>query len=266
MSRRFAANLGFLWTELPLPERIGRAAAAGFDAVELHDDAQRAPLEATRAALRETGLPLLGINARMGDTQGRAALAGEEAGARADTEEALETALALGGTAIHVLGGRTEPDEAAWSRYAAALAHACERAAPHGLTILVEPLCAEAAPGYVLGGLGPAAALLRRVGAPNLKIMFDLYHMAREAGPVERAFARHADLVGHVQIADPATRAEPRIDGPPDRAMPALLAALEAAGHDGTYGAEYRPAGAVEDGLEWLAALRDGPDGHDRPG
>ena len=33
---RFSANLGFLWRELPLVERIRRAKAAGFDAVEFH--------------------------------------------------------------------------------------------------------------------------------------------------------------------------------------------------------------------------------------
>jgi hydroxypyruvate isomerase len=33
---RFSANLGFLWTELPLPAAIMAAAKAGFDAVECH--------------------------------------------------------------------------------------------------------------------------------------------------------------------------------------------------------------------------------------
>ncbi|EIM73861.1 hydroxypyruvate isomerase [Nitratireductor aquibiodomus RA22] len=31
---RFSANLGFLWTELALPDAVRRAHAAGFDAVE----------------------------------------------------------------------------------------------------------------------------------------------------------------------------------------------------------------------------------------
>jgi hydroxypyruvate isomerase len=33
---RFSANLGFLWSQLPLLERIERAAASQFTAVELH--------------------------------------------------------------------------------------------------------------------------------------------------------------------------------------------------------------------------------------
>ena len=32
---RFSANLGFLWSTLPLLERIERAAASGFKAIEL---------------------------------------------------------------------------------------------------------------------------------------------------------------------------------------------------------------------------------------
>ena len=33
---KFSANLGFLWKDLPLPERILAAKQAGFDYVECH--------------------------------------------------------------------------------------------------------------------------------------------------------------------------------------------------------------------------------------
>jgi hydroxypyruvate isomerase len=33
---KFSANLGFLWSDLPLPAAIHAAKAAGFDAVECH--------------------------------------------------------------------------------------------------------------------------------------------------------------------------------------------------------------------------------------
>ncbi|MEN8934506.1 MAG: isomerase, partial [Planktotalea arctica] len=33
---KFSANLGFLWSELSLPDAIRAAKAAGFDAVECH--------------------------------------------------------------------------------------------------------------------------------------------------------------------------------------------------------------------------------------
>ena len=74
MTYRFSANTGFLWKERPFLERIARAGACGFDAVEFHDEAQREGLDDVRAALRDAGLPVIGINTAMGETAGCAAI------------------------------------------------------------------------------------------------------------------------------------------------------------------------------------------------
>jgi len=58
---QFSANLGFLWAELPLPDAIRAAKAAGFDAVEMHWP-YATPVAEVQAALQETGLPVLGLN------------------------------------------------------------------------------------------------------------------------------------------------------------------------------------------------------------
>ena len=63
---RFSANLGFLWGELPLLERIERAAAAGFLAIELHWPYETSA-QAVRDACARHGLELLGINTPVGD-------------------------------------------------------------------------------------------------------------------------------------------------------------------------------------------------------
>ena len=91
---RFSANTGFLYKELPFLDRIRAAAAAGFDAVEFHDEAQGADPGALAAALAETGLPVLGLNVRMGETSGCAAIPGAEAQARADIDAAARVAEA----------------------------------------------------------------------------------------------------------------------------------------------------------------------------
>ena len=51
---RFAANLGYLFTELPLIERFGAAAAAGFKAVELQFPYDQAA-KSVRAEIDATG-------------------------------------------------------------------------------------------------------------------------------------------------------------------------------------------------------------------
>ena len=86
---RFSANTGFLYKDLPFLDRIRAAAAAGFDAVEFHDEAQGADPAALAAALAETGLPVCGLNVRMGETSGCAAIPGAEAQARADIDAAV---------------------------------------------------------------------------------------------------------------------------------------------------------------------------------
>ena len=58
---RFAANLGHLFTERPLIERFGAAAAAGFTAVELQFPYDVAP-SAVKAELVKHGLTQLGVN------------------------------------------------------------------------------------------------------------------------------------------------------------------------------------------------------------
>ena len=105
---RFSANTGFLYKELPFLDRIRAAAAAGFDAVEFHDEAQGADPAALAAALAETGLPVCGLNVRMGETSGCAAIPGAEAQARADIDAAAAVAEATGAGAIHVLSGKAE--------------------------------------------------------------------------------------------------------------------------------------------------------------
>ena len=88
---RFSANLGFLWPELSLPDAIRRAYGAGFEAVEFHWPFA-VPVEEVRAALTETGLPLLGLNTRKGDQDGDfglAALSGRKEEARAAIDEAI---------------------------------------------------------------------------------------------------------------------------------------------------------------------------------
>ena len=251
---RFSANTGFLFKDRPFLERIGAAAAAGFDAVEFHDEWRHESLDDVRAALGEAGLPLLGLNTAMGETAGRAANPAQAAEARADIEEAVEAAAALGGTAVHVLAGKVEPSEEAMATYCASLAHACARAAGKGLTVLIEPLSRAAMPVYPLRDAAGAAAVIEAVGAPNLRIMFDLFHVHAEGDGILATCRAHAERIGHVQIADPETRAEPRTDGP--HAIGPLLRAIRAAGYAGAFGCEYRPEAGVEAGLGWREGLR----------
>ncbi|ORE95164.1 TIM barrel protein [Aurantimonas sp. 22II-16-19i] len=249
---RLSANLGFLWTELPLADAIRRAKAAGFDAVECHWPYESDPL-AVRAALEETGLPMLGINTRRGRTgidNGLAAVPGREAEARAAIDEAFAYGARIGAGRVHVMAGNAFGIDGARETFEANLAYACDIAALNAMGVLIEPLNHRDAPGYFLVDLALAADIAGRLARPELSLMFDCYHLQITGGDLLERFRAHRRIVGHVQIAAVPSRAEP--DGG-EVAYERLLPMLEAAGYEGYVGAEYRPATTTEAGLGWMA-------------
>jgi 2-dehydrotetronate isomerase len=254
---RFSANLGFLWTELPLFEAVRRAKAAGFDAVEFHRPYD-VPAESMRAVLMATGLPAVGLNTRSGNIEagdfGLAALPGREEEARAAIDEACAYAAAIGARYVHVLAGKPETSQTkARAVFLKALDHAAARAAELSLTVLIEPLNRYDVPGYFLTDTSMAADIIRELGRDTLKILLDCYHTQITEGDLTRRIERLLPLIGHVQIAAVPSRAEPD-EG--EVAYDRLLRAIEAMGYDGFIGAEYTPRGAVEAGLGWLRAMR----------
>lgn len=244
----FSANTGFLWKELPFLERIRRAAASGFDAVEFHDEAQTADPAEMREVLEETRLPVLGLNVRMGDTAGCAAVPGMAGQARRDIDLAVAVAGRVGAGAVHVLAGKTEAPEAR-AAYVASLRHALEAS---DLTILIEPICRAMMPGYFLHDLDQAADVIAEMDHPHLKLLFDCFHIETEHGDVLARFRAHAAHVGHVQIASFPDRREP-FPGALDYGE--LLPRFQEAGYAGHFGCEYKPAATVEEGLGWRASF-----------
>lgn len=254
---RFSANLGFLYEGRDLPARVRAAAQDGFDAVECHWP-YATPAAELAAALADTGLPILSINTRPGDLAagefGLSALPDRRAEARDAVAEAVAYGAAVGAQAVHVMAGRTDGGTAAEGAFRAILAEAAALAAAEGMAVLIEPLNPADAPGYHLASLDHALAILADLALPNLRLMFDAYHIARIDGDAAARFAGCAAAVGHVQIAGVPDRGEPdagRVD------FIAVLRALRAAGWTGPVGAEYRPrSGRTEDGLGWLGAFR----------
>lgn len=251
---RFSANLGFLWAGLSMPEAIARAAAAGFSAIEAHSPFGEDP-GAVKAALASAGLPLLGVNSLPGDRTagefGLFALPGRGEDAMASFQPALDFAVATGAGMIHAMAGKTE-EPAAMTTFVANLREAAHRAAPHGIKVLIEPINQRDAPGYFLSDLDRAAAVVEAVGADNLGIMFDCYHMQITGGDLLNRFRAHLPMIRHVQFAAVPDRGEPD-RGEVDHRW--LLPELRAAGYQGFFGAEYRPRGEIEAGLGWLDAF-----------
>lgn len=252
---KFSANLGFLWQELPLPEAIHAAKAAGFDAVECHWPYAFGTDE-IGAALRQTGLPMLGLNTSRGNVEagdnGLAAIPGRESEARQAIMQAIEYAAALAVPNIHVMAGKTQGNEA-HRTFLDNLAYACNEAARHNITILIEPLNHRDAPGYFLKTSVQAAAIIEELSISNLKIMFDCYHIQIMEGDISTRLQALLAHIGHIQIASVPDRSEPDHGELDYRHILRLIASI---GYAQPIGAEYRPAGATNAGLSWMRELR----------
>jgi hydroxypyruvate isomerase len=246
---RLAANLGHLFTERSLLERISAAAAAGFTAVELQFPYDVAP-SAVKAELEKHSLTQLGINTPQSPETGLAALPGREHDFEAAFKRALDYVTAIGGSAIHCMAGCVpiEQRPAADVVFVKNLSRAAEMAAKANIMLLIEPLNPRDRPGYFLSRVEHAADVVAKVGAPNVRIQFDFYHIQIVGGDLIKRFEKHFPAIGHVQIAAVPSRGEPDEGEVNYRAV---LEAIDRLGYKGWVGCEYKPRTRTEDGLGW---------------
>ena len=169
--RRISANLGFLFLHLPLVERIGAAAAAGFEAVEMHWPYD-VPPHNIKAALAQNNIPVLALNTPVGDAAagdfGLAALPGRSSEFRQAFDTALSYGAEIGASAIHCMAGvvPTEQHAAAEKTFVENLKAASEKAEHASTTLLLEPIDHRDKPGYFLHDVEQAAAIIDKVGVP----------------------------------------------------------------------------------------------------
>ncbi len=252
---RFAANLSMMYNEVPFLERFAAAAADGFEAVEYLFPYEH-PAEAIAQRLRDNGLTQALFNLPPGNwaagERGMACLPGREAEFAQSVQTALPYAQATGCRKLHAMAGLlpdgVSPDQAR-AIYVVNLRAAARALAPHGITLLIEPINNRDMPGYFLNYQQQAHDIVAEVGEANLKVQMDFYHCQIMEGDLTRRLQKHFDGVGHIQIAGVPDRHEPDQG---EIHHPHLFAQLDALGYDGWIGCEYRPAGNTSAGLGWL--------------
>ncbi len=241
---KFSANTGFLWPHLPFIEKIHMAKKAGFAALEFHDEALNADHGAVQAALTATGLPVLSMNVRMGESMGCAALPDQVSTAQSDIDLALEVAAKLGVQKLHILSGKTRAKDAQ-KTYVGNLRYAL---AQGDIDILIEPISRAAAPDYFLNRLAQAEAVLQQVDSPRISLMFDCYHVLMEEGGLIAPFDAYQTKIGHIQIAARKNRADPDLSDPD---YSTVLSHFLKAGYTGAFGCEYRQNDPCDTRLVW---------------
>ena len=278
---RFAANLSLLYPELPFLDRFEAAARDGFEGVEfLFPYAW--PAAEIAARLKANGLQQVLFNAPPGGSdataidaawaagqRGTACLPGREAEFRAGVQLALRYAEALDCPRIHCMAGLRPESAAAQhacgaerSVYMSNLTWAAAEAAKAGRDILIEPINPRDIPRFFLNRQAQAHAIVQEVGAPNLKVQFDLYHCQIVEGDVASKIRQYLPTgrVGHFQVAGVPERHEPDVGELNGAYLFQVIDEVAAqCCWQGWIGCEYRPragaiAGGTSRGLGWLRA------------
>lgn len=264
----FAANLSWLYTDLPFLDRFAAAARDGFEGVEClfpheHPDAE------VLTRLQDHGLQLVLFNAAPGDwaagERGLACRLDRAADFERSVHEALARAHRLQCPRVHVMAGLShglingDADLLAREQhtYATRLRWATGQAEQAGVTLMIEPINPIDMPGYLLSEQATAHALVQAMASPRLQVQMDLYHCQRVEGqalPLLHTWLP-TQQVGHLQIASVPDRHEPDA-GLLDHAE--VFQALQDLNYSGWIGCEYRPRdpspGGTSRGLGWLKA------------
>ncbi|KXU38624.1 hydroxypyruvate isomerase [Ventosimonas gracilis] len=259
---KIAANLSWLFNQAPLHQRVLLAKAAGFDGVEIQFP-YSLPAVQLKEALKAADLPLVLFNLPAGDLleggAGLAATAQRQAAFNEALKQALHYAAMVRPRFLNVLAGRLLAGisrETAWQTLIENLQVAARECELLGIRLLVEAVSPQEMHGSLISTPEQLLELLAAVNQPNLKVLLDLYHMARQGLHLPKVITQLAPHIGHVQFADCPGRGAPG-SGLIDFA--AAKRALRENGYNGWLAAEYRPAGDTKASLHWLISWRAKP-------
>lgn len=237
-----------------------QAAAWGCQGVELHlrraEDVD-ASLIKRLAADYALSIPTLGTG--MAATLDGLTLADPDPAVRARALQRLRGHIGLAaevGSAITIgslagkLCGRVPRSQALES-----LGEVCRAAAPLGVTVLIEPL--NRYENDYINTLAEAMGVIAEVGAPNLKLLADTFHMNIEEVDLAASLQAAGASLGHVHLADSNRRAP----GHGHLSFRPVLEALARIGYQGWLSFEVLPlpdpARAVRDGMATVRACQE---------
>jgi hydroxypyruvate isomerase len=112
---------------------------------------------------------------------------------------------------------------------------------PEGITLILEPLnILVDHPKQLVVTSEQAAKILRAVGSPNVKMLFDVYHQQISEGNLSGNIRKYKDLIGYFQIADHPGRHEP---GTGEIHYAHVFRTIHDVGYKGAIGMEMSPKG-----------------------
>lgn len=244
---RFAANLTMMFNEVPFLDRFAAASGAGFRGVEFLFPYEYPP-EALEERIREYGLEIVLFNMPPGNwaagERGIACIPGREEEFREGVDLALAYAARLGVRRLHAMAGIPPADadpQGCRAVLIANLKYAAPRLAERNITLLLEAINTRDMPGFFVSTQADSRAVCAAVGAPNLKMQLDLYHMQIMEGDLIDTIRANIDVIAHFHTGGVPGRHE--IGPTQEIQYHAVMEAIAATGFQGFVAHEFLPTG-----------------------
>lgn len=176
----------------------------------------------------------------------------------------IEQAAAFGCPNVITFTGMSEniPAEVGAANCVAALKKIAPLAEKAKVTLCLEMLNTRADdhpmkghPGYQGNHTDYCIDILKQVGSPSVKLLFDIYHVQIMDGDVIRRIHQHKDWIGHIHTAGNPGRGE--LDNRQEIHYPATMQALVDIGYTGFVGHEFIPTRDCVAGLKEAIAWCD---------
>ncbi len=110
-------------------------------------------------------------------------------------------------------------------------------------------------PGYQGDHTDYCIDIIKRVGSPSLKLLFDIYHVQIMDGDIISRLRQHRDYIGHVHTAGNPGRAE--LDDKQEISYRPIMETLIEIGYKGHVGQEFIPTRDPVEGLRQAVTLCD---------
>jgi hydroxypyruvate isomerase len=258
---KYSACIEMLYPEYGFVERIYKAKEAAFKAVEFWLW-QPKDLDAIKKALDETGLELAIFQ---GNIEGRMIDPRDNDLYINGVIKSIETAEKLGTKHLFLMTDILKEDRSVLEpaypiseeekiksiKYVLnTLKPIAEKA---GITLVVEPLnILVDHKGYHLSHSEPAFRLVREINSPNIKVLYDVYHMQIMEGNIIQTLKHNMDAIGYVHIADVPGRHEP---GTGEINYRNIFKTLRELHYEGIVGFEFEPSERTCDSLKKVFSL-----------
>jgi hydroxypyruvate isomerase len=180
------------------------------------------------------------------------------------TREAIDACADFGTKNVICFTGMREgiPDDVGADNCVEGFKKIVGHAEQKGVTLCLEMLNSRVSshpmkghPGYQGDHTDYCVDIIKRVGSPSLKLLFDIYHVQIMDGDIISRIRQHRDFIGHVHTAGNPGRGE--LDQKQEINYPPIMEALLEIGFKGHVGQEFIPTRDPLEGLRQAVALCD---------